>query len=298
MCDVGVPLNVEDADIYPDMAELPPARKGWTIMTFSLVNVDIAKSMHRLAAIATSSTPSNPPREDVRAQIISELKVRVDERLALCNPVIPRQRITLLIARFIVRKVDLVSRQQWQLLRCPEARESFATEDNLVEALETLELGLMTTSDELLRPYLWSTKAYPQYHMTLYILWHLCVKPEGPSVERAWQAVEASFIGEMGDGISSGLGPKAVVLTALKAKAESIREKIRNANMGADARGSNGDAPPAAKEGAGAPLIYPHGVVSVGDGMDFNMDGGCPPWEALIQEFNFDGENFPNIFWQ
>ncbi|KIX04842.1 uncharacterized protein Z518_05713 [Rhinocladiella mackenziei CBS 650.93] len=35
MSNVSLPLNVDDADLYPDMDELPTEKKGWTAMMFS-----------------------------------------------------------------------------------------------------------------------------------------------------------------------------------------------------------------------------------------------------------------------
>lgn len=79
MSDVSLPLNVDDADLYPGMEELPTAKTGLTPMTFSRVNIDLVKSMQKLAAIATSSSPSSSPSEDVRAQIINETRARIEE---------------------------------------------------------------------------------------------------------------------------------------------------------------------------------------------------------------------------
>jgi len=38
--------------------------------------------------------------------------------------------------------------------------------------------------------------AYPEYHVTLNIPWHMCVKLEGPSIDRAWEAIGNLFSGE------------------------------------------------------------------------------------------------------
>ena len=36
-------------------------------------------------------------------------------------------------------------------------------------------------------------ETYTQYHLLTYLLWHLRVKPVGPSVDRAWNAIDGSF---------------------------------------------------------------------------------------------------------
>ena len=220
MSDVNLPLNVDDADLFPGMKELPAAKAGWTPMTFSLVNIELVKSMQRLAVLALSSSPSSPPREAVRAQIINETRAQIDQRLERCNSVIPQHRLTLFCSAFLLRKLDFITRQQWLSLQHPGPREDFATEEDLVEALEILEPRLVS-EDDLLKQYAWARKAYPQYHVAMYVLWHLCVKPEGPSVDRAWRAMESLFSHEQWDEFTTGYGSKSAVLAALRAKAVS-----------------------------------------------------------------------------
>jgi hypothetical protein len=84
--DVTLPLNVDDADLYSGMKELPTAKRGWTPITFSLININLVRSKQKLASIATSSSPSSSLSEDVvRAQIINEIRERIEERLEHCT---------------------------------------------------------------------------------------------------------------------------------------------------------------------------------------------------------------------
>ncbi|KAG7114953.1 C6 transcription factor asaR like protein [Verticillium longisporum] len=105
--------------------------------------------------------------------------------------------------------------------------QAFATEENLLEAVEILELGTTLMTDDRLRPWQWSTRLYPQNHMLLYVLWHLCVCPDGPNRDRIWQVVETVFsdteatrAGSVGAG---DLGSRWAVLTVLKEKAFTKR---------------------------------------------------------------------------
>jgi hypothetical protein len=170
----------------------------------------------------------NPTPDSVRFQVVEELRTYTEGFLQHFNPVIPQQRYVLLVVRLRIRKLDLVTRQQWHNLKCSEKPELFATEDNLVEAVEILEAGIKLASDELLRPYRWSLRAYPQYYMLLYVLWHLCLKPEGPNVGRAWRAVENNY--SLTEGVDAGLEPptKCTVLDRLRAKALAIRQGWNN----------------------------------------------------------------------
>lgn len=260
---VNLPLNVDDTDLHPDMKKLPTAKAGWTAMTFSLINIDLVRCMQRLAAIASTSSP--PPTESIRAQILNETRTQIEQRLTNCNPVIPSHRLTLHCSHFLLRKLDFVTRQQWLLLHHRTSEEaletSFTTESNLIEALEILAPRLIP-EDGLLSQFAWARKAYPQYHVTMYILWHLCVRPEGPNVDRAWEAIETLFCDD--EGFTAGFGSKAAVLAALRNKALSVRrQQSRSEDFGGEI------------------------------GFDISgSDDGWPNWEMLAQGFQPEG-----VFW-
>ncbi|KAG6357489.1 hypothetical protein INS49_013366 [Diaporthe citri] len=108
--DVDLPLNVDDADLRPDMESLPPARTGVTAMAFPLVTYEIARAVHRLAGILAGATSASPPKESVRKQIIDETRARIEMSLKQCNLVIPRHRLALRMSHLALRKADFVSR--------------------------------------------------------------------------------------------------------------------------------------------------------------------------------------------
>jgi hypothetical protein len=143
------------------MKDLPAARVGWTAMTLSLINIDLEKAMQKLAAVAASSLSSSPPDEEARSRVIDEATARIDERLDHCNPIIPRHRLTLVCSRFLLRKIDFVTRTEWDSLQRSGKSKEVATDANLVEALEILECRL-SSDDELLKQFAWVRKAYPQ----------------------------------------------------------------------------------------------------------------------------------------
>ncbi|KAF2259935.1 hypothetical protein CC78DRAFT_524049 [Lojkania enalia] len=292
--DVGLPANIDDVDISPDMQQAPEPKVGWTAMTFSLINIDLAKTVQKILTLAASSSPSSPPREEIRAQIINESKIRMENWLSYCNPVIPQHRLALACSRFVFQKYDFITRLQWDLLRHTDPQVDFATEANLIEALDLI--FPMINEDELLKQYAWARKVYPQYHVTMYVLWHLCVRPEGPNVDRAWQAIETLFSDDMRDDSTTRLGSKPSVLTALRAKAMLIRQKIQERNAGVSAGG--GHSPDIAEDrlhdcdrfrdegfddnGFSGHLLGDAGLDELG--FDSSEDGWLN-WGALVQSF-------------
>ncbi|KAM0323731.1 hypothetical protein ACHAQA_008668 [Verticillium albo-atrum] len=283
--DIDVPLNVHDSDIYPEMEKLPPARPGWTLMTLSCVGISIALAWQDSAQRVAAS--GGQPEEWLHSELLRDLKARTESYLSRCNPVIPLQRLTMHIASFIFRKLELVTRQQIQVQAQPDEREAFATEENLAEALEILEAGAAMITDDRLKPWRWSMRLYPQHHMLLYVLWHLCVRPEGANRDRIWDTVEAVFMntefmdaGSVGRG---GLGSRWEILSALKAKALAIRADRAAARAAGEA-----EAPvlvvPSGSGAADAAGIAPDPAdVDWMDEMQI-----MPDWTTLMKDFQMD----------
>ncbi|KAM0431378.1 hypothetical protein ACHAPT_005355 [Fusarium lateritium] len=280
--DVKLPLNIDDEDILPDMKTPPVEKRGWTIMTFSLVYIDLAKAIQKLANAVTSSSPS----EETRRKIIEEARSHIMKRVDDCGLVLsssPHYHLTVSCAHFLLRKLDFFTKQQWLAIQHRGSREALATDEDLLEALEVLEPRVFM-NQPLLKQYSWMRKAYPQYHITMYILWHLCAKPEGPHVDRAWRAVESVFSRELASEFSDGAGSKSAVLAALKSKAESLRKRSQ----------------PGPEDG----LVDEHQGAPVGalDELSFEDpwfdNGGSEwlPWTSVMQGISSEEETFP-WFW-
>ncbi|VUC28137.1 unnamed protein product [Clonostachys rosea] len=308
---VALPLNVEDVDLYPEMTELPQPRKGWTPMTFGLIAIHIARATSRLDTIASESTSCSPPDENLRRQICQELSDHVEQHLEFCNHAIPRQRMTLTMARFIVSKIEIMSRQQFTFLASRGGpREQFATEQNLIESLDIMDMKLAIKADEMLKPYWWSHPAFPQYHALLYALWHLCVNPKSPLAERAWKVIDNVFESDMGDDSIEGFKSKEAVLYALRAKAILLKEQSKAPTSQAmDPVG--GDGVTAAPKDQ-APLQAIHTTVAEGDNNGDNWAGytmaGVPSnpidlnidsldWETLVQGFQPQMPTICDLSW-
>lgn len=295
---VSLPANIDDTDLYPEMESPPASKTGCTEMTFSLITIDLARVMQRLAAAATASPSplATPPSEELRAEIIEEARIRIEQWVGCCNPVIPRHRLTLLCSRFLLRKLDFMTRLQWTLLHPTSPKTDFVTEQNLIEALQILEPRLYSEEEGLLKQFAWVKKAFPQYHVTLYILWHLCVNPEGPSIGRAWEVVNAFFSDTLCDRDSTiGFGSKLAVLTALKAKAISVREGIRGHNLGDCSRTTDSDLGLMSEGSVSeSECLSTNQLESMGGnelGIHIGNDEDWLNWEILAQSFQFDSLN-------
>lgn len=283
-----VPLNLEDGDLFPEMAELPPSRAGWTRMTMGLASIQIGQAYAELLQLAWSS--SEEPRCDIRDRIVQGLRCRVDDMLKGCNPVIPSHRMSLLTARFLLRKLDFVTRQQWQAFKHPNEQELLAMEGSLLEALSILEEEEHIRADDLLRPFRWSMRSYPQFHLTLFILWHVCVRPAGPSARRAFEAVE-SYVEEMERARKDLLrGSKWTILRALKAKAATMIPPEQGVGVGVGAGTPAGADQVGNGEALGSATTGEFAEMS--DAGTFGDIHCVPGWSTLLQDFLQDETNF------
>ena len=286
MGDVDLPLNIDDSDMYPDMKELPPARPGWTRMTLALVNIEIVRAWAKLSHFVTST--KDDLNEEFRNQVVGDLRRRMEERLQHCNPVVPPQKMTIDCARFILRKMDVVTRQHWLTLSEPNHNELLATEENLLEAVDILESADRKWNEELVRPYRWSMLAYPQFHVMLYILWHLCVRPETPTAERAFAAVEShqeqNRLAERGP----FQGSKWTVLLALKAKAAGrLRKYSRNQGEG---HSGGYDLTPGTVENNLNPSDT-RDFLAENPGQSDSLQA-VPDWGTILNDFQFDATDY------
>ncbi|KPM41953.1 hypothetical protein AK830_g4611 [Neonectria ditissima] len=268
---VDLPLNLEDSDLYPEMAQLPPPRPGWTRMTLSLVNLEVARAFAQLNQPGPPTTDA-VSREQFFSRVVNEAKDKMAAVIGRCNYVVPQQRMTITVSRFILRKFELVSRQREMMNRADEGRP-LATEANLLDALSVLDEAGHMWEDELLRPFRWSMRSYPQFHMMLYILWYLCVRPQGPSTARALSAVEKHLeTARMTDAYTTHES-KWVILVALKSKATAIMHAADRARA----------------EGAAAATDDADAHVGAVPGIEVGPDGdGMLDWRTLLEDFQMD----------
>lgn len=298
--DTRMPLNVDDNELRPDMKELPPSHNGWTRMSLPLTCMEVAQTLHHMANLSMTSSGSTP-KEVIRSNMFNQLRSRVEHYIKPCNSIIPIQRIAMKTALAMVHKIDFITRQQLANMENPDKRNLFATEANLLSALKCLEIHLELWADELLRPYRWCMHGHPQYHMLLYVLWHLCVCPSGPSVDRAWIVVEKTFEldEERLSAAVSSPALKSVILKRLYKKAEMIRHSL---TKGSDTPSSTPrvDEVPDDEEMENPPQEVP--VLDVcrfdGENVDWSslMQNNVPNWNTLVEDLHLDLHDFSSYF--
>lgn len=288
---VAPPLNLDDNDLYPEMKELPPPRKGWTRMTLCVIHVEILKTLNILSE-ALRSAPGTP-RESIRAQIVGDLNARMEEILKHCNTVVPQQRMTVDLCHFVVRKLDMVTRQQLQAINHPNDHELLASEEYLQEAISILEEADFQWNDDLFQPNRWIIKAYPQFRMMLYILWSICAKPDNPSAKRAFGLVETHLERAKSSERGSTQGSRWMVIMALRSKAAVfLHGRTEQQTTGENVEA--GITPSTAERSYGASVSRDFAEGHDGGWREGPQD--LPDWSALVHDFQLDATDFSILF--
>ncbi|KAF7543123.1 hypothetical protein G7Z17_g10996 [Cylindrodendrum hubeiense] len=82
--DTKVPLNINDADLTPQMTEPPPEREGATEMTFCLIRCEAMRAGLKVGYTPPSVGVSGPARDGAslinHETVVEELKQRLEER--------------------------------------------------------------------------------------------------------------------------------------------------------------------------------------------------------------------------
>ncbi|KAJ5682413.1 hypothetical protein N7462_005578 [Penicillium macrosclerotiorum] len=216
--DTDLPANIDDLNLSENATETPQSQPRWTDMTFTIIIAEI----NRMWFPITRSLAACPDGTQCEA-LITELKDRLTENyLQYADMDIPIQRQGVMVAQVLVSKLEVHMRQK--MLQLAGASVADASTPLLSKACCALELGLDMYTDDLLRGTRWLTSTYTQYHMLTYLLWHLCVSPTGPDVDRAWRAVNTHFDLIENDPSWPDPGPKWPIVAYLRAKALRIRQ--------------------------------------------------------------------------
>lgn len=261
--DTKVPLNINDADLQPDMIEPPPEREGCTDMTFCLIRCEaintatttklIAPDLQRGPSRAGVDSRSASMGVEERRAIVEEFVERVTHKyLRHCNPSEP----VLLMSYMVIK---LIFARFWLLVYRPqpgpnsksnlspgkgpspastdksrgttpsEAEEPKVsidpeTRDKLFSmSVEVLELSTAILTHPKLVRWAWYAKTYIQWHAIGYVLAEICCRPPSAECDRAWAAV----MGVYDSGILQVNEPKGAVwkpIRRLMAKARYVRE--------------------------------------------------------------------------
>lgn len=227
--DTRIPLNIDDQDFQPDMPESTQDKQGVTDMTFSLIRFEVANTFRRL-----SYCPPNPvsfkekwPDFSIKEkeEWIEECHRSLEEKyLRHCDMTIPMHWVIGTVARLIMAKMWLLIYQPFQRLDGGASLSQETRNRLFVTSLESIEYALLLETEVRTVKWGWLFKSYSQWHALAFLLSELCHRTKGPTVHRAWLAVDETIV-EMQNRVPSHRR-EAVwrPLARLIAKARSARD--------------------------------------------------------------------------
>ncbi|KAF2677348.1 hypothetical protein K458DRAFT_424013 [Lentithecium fluviatile CBS 122367] len=195
--DTKMPLNVNDTDLDPNMAEMPEERRGFTDMTFCLIRFEVTNIFRRILYVPPGNERCNmffanltvPEKE----KWISDCHQRLEDKyLRDCDMTIPLCWVTATISRLVMSKM-------WLIVYHPHQRRDGGaslpqeTKDKLfITSLENIEYSILLETEARTMKWGWLFRTYVQWHAIAFLLSELCVRTKGEAVDRAWRALEAT----------------------------------------------------------------------------------------------------------
>ncbi|KNG89152.1 C6 transcription factor [Aspergillus nomiae NRRL 13137] len=228
----NLPLNVDDSDLSPQMKTPPSPKETWTEMTMFLITAEASKVFARIHRVSLQSQRGRDVHNESR-KLVADLDARLSKTyLKYCDQNVPVQKATFLLGRLLLSKARVLVHIQSLNDLSAEQSAKHINEETLSYACEGLECGSEMLTDEVLKSYSWLSSTYTPYHLLTYALWHLCLCPETPGVERAWSAVNTCFELTERDAGWRESNPHWAVLCRLRQKALSIRRSCLGAKPG------------------------------------------------------------------
>ena len=199
LSDVQIPLNVNDADLYPGMAEAPKERTGATEMMFCLLRysfgVFFKESMKKMPATKSGfdgiwhSLTSGDISVARRDEMIDELQELLESKFLRFSD--PLNKIHF-IAAAVARTALAVMRFKAHLKGIGDDEQKLPREEKEMlwaSAMKILEYDNLGQSTKSVQGFLWHIRSHFSWDTLIYLLSELRRRTSGLEVERAWQAI-------------------------------------------------------------------------------------------------------------
>jgi len=190
-----MPLNVNDSDLDPGMANFPESRIGCTEMTFGLIRFEITATLRRLQYIPPGPRKCNKFFAEMslekKESWIKECHQRLEDRyLKDCDMSVPLYWVIATVSRLIMSKMWLMVYHPFQRMNGGSSLPQEIRDKLFQTSLENIEYSLLLESEERTRKWGWLFRTYVQWHAIAFLLTELCLRTEGEQVDRAWKAID------------------------------------------------------------------------------------------------------------
>lgn len=199
--DSKLPLNINDADLRPEMTELPEPRIGVTEMTFVLIQNEIINTQRRLRQNSSTGDFSMiGPKLTIAEKegILQELSDHLESTyLQYCDNAGPILGSAATLARLMVSNLSLVN---YGLVGGDPSNSidllPQATKDRLFRTcIGSIEQTRSLAVDSDTKKFAWIFKAEVQWYAMAYILREVGLREPSELVEKGWEVVDRVFAG-------------------------------------------------------------------------------------------------------
>jgi hypothetical protein len=193
------PLHVNDDDWDPDSPLDIPPREEYTDMTFPLVCHEVLDVQLRLNYVPAgeherSEESTDDPWAERRGWVMACQRRIEDKYLRHCNVDVPGQRYTFLVGQIIFATMWLFAYRPLQRPPISATSAKMPHPGILDLAVQVTERALEVSKDfSAAGPFQWTSATWVQWHALAVMIAELCVQTEGPTVERAWNIVDAVY---------------------------------------------------------------------------------------------------------
>ncbi|KAE8443684.1 hypothetical protein EG329_001456 [Mollisiaceae sp. DMI_Dod_QoI] len=184
--DTKRPLNINDADIFPEDTTFPEPRIGLTDMTITLLGSEIAFAAPNLLKDSGMSVSEKEER-------ISQYRQLLEERyIKHCNELTPIAWVASILPRLVIAKIESLFFLPYTRSLNKETRSKEMSDKMFVTSIEVVELRRMLEA-ETTKHWHWYLGTIIQWHAIAYLLSELCVREPDDNVTRAWNVLDLVF---------------------------------------------------------------------------------------------------------
>lgn len=197
--DTKMPLNINDEDITQDMVQFPRPKVGSTDMIFCLERFKAIDTIRRLqeTSAGTIGSCGKLHAESSLARKsawISEYQAELQNVfLEYSDLSKPYNWYIALASRILLSKMWLIAYYPYLGGKACGGLSRDAKDSLFMRAISVIESHLLLCTGEPTRQWSWLCITNVQWYALTFVLSELCERTQGPLVQRAWDAVNATL---------------------------------------------------------------------------------------------------------
>lgn len=185
---ISLPINTDDVNLSPGITEPPPLSEQWTEMSFSIMNLELCRSLRRAVAASASKDTKVDMIREIESHTYNKWLLLADMTKETCRAADALLRISVLKAHF------LLALQTWlSTTVSTESKYCHLPQSSFTTAITLLENGYLLQSGKLFKNFAWFFRQHPQLYALFLLLRTLHASPGRPETERAWAAIDNYF---------------------------------------------------------------------------------------------------------